>query len=69
MDDDHPATLAGYRLYIMDDGHIRAALEFQATSDRLAIEHANQVRKGRSAELWRRARQVRCFEITARDDA
>ena len=54
--------MEGYRLFLMFDGHIRAAKEFEATSDREAIARAEDLRAGQPAELWSGPRVVRRFD-------
>jgi hypothetical protein len=50
-----------YRLFFVERGKIGSAQEFEASSDRIAISHAEGLRAGRAAELWSRARQVLTF--------
>lgn len=68
VDSQRPSTLVGYRLYITEERHMGPVCEFEATLDRLAIKHANDVRKGRAAELWCRTRRVTTFDATLGED-
>ena len=51
-----------YRLYMMDRGHIRAAKDLTAPSDEEAVVLAEDLREGKPAELWDRARRIAIFE-------
>lgn len=59
--------MESYRLFLIFDGHIGSAREFEADDDRAAVALAEELRAGRPAELWSRARLVRTFEV--RQDA
>lgn len=62
------ATMAGYRLYFLDDaGRIRDAHEFDSHSDEQALTEADARHDGRAMELWCGARVVR--KILARPPA
>ena len=50
-----------YKLSFTTRGNNAADALFEASSDRVAIEHAERLRAGHAAELWNRARIVRTF--------
>ena len=51
-----------YRLYFFNGGNnIHSSHEFFASSDGEAIQEAEEMRKGRKAELWQRARMVKAW--------
>ena len=60
-------AMQGYRLFLMQDGHVRSAREFEAADDDAAIARAEELRFGQPAELWSRARLVTKFQ--ANEDA
>lgn len=51
----------GYKLYMMERGHIRAAHDLTASSDEEAIRLADELRQGDPAELWRRDKMIAVF--------
>ena len=52
-------TMAGYRLYFLDDnGRIRDAAEFECDGDDTALAQAETHHDGRAMELWSGARMV-----------
>ncbi len=53
--------MEGYRIFLMQDGHIRGSREFRALCDSEAITRAEELRDGWAAELWSGARVVRKF--------
>lgn len=55
--------MESYRLFLIFDGHIRSAREFEADNDHAAIPLAEELRAGGPAELWSRARLVRTFDV------
>jgi hypothetical protein len=54
----------GYRIFLTPGGRIRSpSIEFDASSDVVAIRHAEEVRRGAAAELWCRGRRVATFQV------
>ena len=51
--------MATYRLYCLDGvGKVASAEWIEADSDETALEAANDIRNGRSCELWQAGRLV-----------
>ena len=53
-----------YRLYFLENNHIRHFVELECAGDKAAISVASEHGDGRSMELWQEHRMVRHFEAT-----
>jgi uncharacterized protein involved in type VI secretion and phage assembly len=55
--------MTDYRLYFREgSGRFVGVQELDCADDAAAIEMAEQMRRGATAELWQRGRQVRAFD-------
>ena len=53
--------MLNYRLYFLEGGHIRHAVNLDCEDDEHAVETVESHRDGREMELWQGARFVRSF--------
>jgi hypothetical protein len=60
------ATMPDYRLYFLENNHIRHFVELDCPSDETAVEAVAKHADGRAMELWQRHRLVKRFEQTIR---
>jgi hypothetical protein len=56
--------MAYYRLYYLEDGHIRRVLEIDCEDDASAMKIAEQRADGRAMELWELSRIVARWDAT-----
>ncbi|THD77914.1 MAG: hypothetical protein E7812_12010 [Phenylobacterium sp.] len=55
--------MTGYRLYFLENEHIKHAVTFDCESDAAAVGLAGHHGDGRAMELWTGARTVRRFPL------